>query len=284
MSKPVGYLNSEPIRLESLQTQLLEAAGGQVLFEYVLDKQLAEELKRKGITISEEDVKKEERLMLNGLDTDINQAQRILNELKERRGLGPVRFHQMLYRNAGLRVLVKVPATYDPLAMRNEYEVIYGPRYEVRIAILESMAKAQEFNRRMRSGESFTDLVIQMSSDSSRLQGGLLSPFSIQDESYPKAIRDQLPLLKVGQVSDPIALDASATVALIRLERKIEGSNVSMDSVKRELEQSLTLRMQRIGMDEQARTLMIKAKVTWTSTEYQRVWDLQAKRFGKPER
>ncbi len=282
LSKPVGYLNGAPIREDQLQTQLVEMAGGQVLFEYVLDTLIAEELKRKGITVTNEQVKWEETLMLEGLDKDINQAQRIVNELRERRGLGPVRFRQMLYRNAALRSLVVLPKELSDLALRNEFEVLYGPRYEVRIITVESPAKAQEVIRRLRAGETFTDLAIQLSTDSSRLQGGLLSPFSTQDESYPKAIRDQLSTLKVGEVSDPISLPDA--VVMVRLERKIEGVKTKFDDVKSQLVQSVNLRIQRVEMDTLVRSMMIKAQVTLTSDTYQKVWDLQRKRFGTPER
>jgi foldase protein PrsA len=279
---PIGYLNGVMIRSDQLQPQLVEAAGGQVLFEYVLDTQLAEELKRKKITLSEEQVKREEKLMLDGLDVDINQAQRVLSELRERRGLGPVRFKQMLYRNAALRALVAVPAELSDLALRQEFEVLYGTRYEIRIITVESPTKAQEVLRRLRGGETFTDLAVQLSTDASRQQGGLLSPFNTQDESYPKAIRDQLEKLKVNQVSDPIAL--ADGFVLIRLERKIEGGKPNFDDVKNQLTQSVNLRIQRVGMDQLVRTLMIKAQLTLTSDTYNRVWELQKKRFGSPER
>lgn len=286
LSKPIGYLKGQPIRAEQLQAQLAESAGGQVLFEYVLDARIAEKLKAQDIKISEDQIKYEEKLMLEGLDKDINQAQRVLTELRNRRGLGPVRFRELLYRNAALRQLVPIPSPEktSEMMVRQEYEIYYGTRYEVRIIVVESLGKAQEVLGRLRTGETFVDLAVQMSTDSSRQQGGLLSPFNTLDESYPKGIREFLPRMTVGQVSDPISLGDDKVYALVRLERKIEGNKPNFDDVKNQLTQSVILRIQRVEMDQMVRAMMSEAQVTLTSNLYIWAWDLQQKRFGPTER
>jgi parvulin-like peptidyl-prolyl isomerase len=277
-SRPIGYLNGQPIRQEQLQTQLVEAAGGQALFEFILDTQLADELKRKSVTISDSQIQREQRLLLSNLDQDTNQAQRLLNELRDRRGLGETRYRQLLYRNAALRALVAGQVQVSQLALEQEYEVLYGPRYEIRLITVPSLSRAQDVLGRLRSGGTFPDVAIQLSTDSSRAQGGLLTPFSSEDQSYPKAIRDQLPRLKPGQVSDPIALEDG--FAIIRLERKIDGLKPPFDSVKGQLSESVKLRIERMLMDQLVRAMMDKAQVTLTSDVYQKAWQIQQKRFG----
>lgn len=282
LARPIGYLNGQPIRADQLQTSLVEIGGGQVLFEFVLDKQISDELRRRSMTVTDEQVEKEQRLLLQNLDADSNQAQRLLNELKDRRGLGPSRYRQLLYRNAALRALVASQVQVSELALRQEYEIYYGPRYEIRLITVDTLSSAQDVLRRLRSGETFPDVAIKLSSDASRQQGGLLSPFSSEDQSYPKAIRDELPSMRVGQVSNPISLESG--FAVIRLERKIEGIKPSMDDVKKQLTESVRLRIERVLMDQLVRSMMDKTQLTLTNDVWQRAWDNQQKRFGPPSR
>ena len=60
--------------------------------------------------------------------------------------------------------------------------------------------------------ESFSDLAVAHSLDSSKAQGGLIGPINGQDPTYPEAIRAALIAMKPSQVSDPIALDSSYAI------------------------------------------------------------------------
>ncbi len=192
-SKPVAYVRGEAIRREALSEPLMEAAGGEVFAELVLDRLINDELEQAGLTLTEQDLQAERQRVLNTLADDKNEAARLLRELRQRRGLGKVRFEHMLRRNAGLRKLVADQVTVSEAAIQQEFRRRYGEKYRARILVVPSLQKASKLRDRLLAGDaSFSDLAAMHSTDASADRGGLLSPISPADPSYPQSIREAL--------------------------------------------------------------------------------------------
>lgn len=258
---PVLYINGEPVRGEALSPALYEAAGGAVLADAVLDRMLVERLADRGMTVTPADLDAERQRLLLTLDpNDENQAVRLLRELREARGLGDTRFEGLLRRNASLRKLVQDDVEITPVTIGQQYELRYGPRYQPRIITAEALRDFDAVQRRLDAGEAFSDVAAELSTDLSAAQGGLLSPISLVDPSYPQTLRNLLPKLEPGQVSEPIAIDGS--FALVKLERKVEAQPVEMDDVREELEQEVRFRVEGALMNQLGRSLIRDAKVT----------------------
>lgn len=271
LDKPLAYLEGQPIGTSGLLTPLLEASGGQVLSEIVLGHQLSKRLAAAGLKLTPEMLEAERDILLKSLDPEPNQAMRLMRELRQRRGLGEARWDQYLARQAALRLLVKDQAEVTDAAVRQEYELQYGPRLQARLITVESLRKASDMARRARAGESFMDLAIAHSTDESAAQGGLLPTISPLDPEYPTAIRSAMSKLEVGQVSDPVALDVG--FAVLRLERKIAARPVQFDDVKTVLTEQVRLNAQRLLMLRLARTLISESELVIMDPTLRRSWE-----------
>mgnify|MGYP002624829018 FL=1 len=104
---PLAYLNGEAVRAADMNATLLEAAGGQALSELLIDRAVARRLADRRLKVTDADLDAERDRLAATLHPDRDQAQRYINELRERRGLGPQRFERLLRRNAGLLRLVQ---------------------------------------------------------------------------------------------------------------------------------------------------------------------------------
>ncbi|MEX0777372.1 MAG: peptidylprolyl isomerase [Phycisphaeraceae bacterium] len=261
-AKPLAYVDGRPVTAGALLPALVETAGGRILAETVIDQGLRQRLEQARLKVTAEQIEAERQILLHSLAADRDQAQRLLDELRQRRALGQQRFAALLWRNAAMRVLVQDQVAVSDAAVRQMYELVYGPRFEARIIVTEGAGQAADLARQAREGASFIDLAIQHSTDVSRAQGGLLPTISPQDATFPAGIREALARLQPGQVSDPVALDRG--FALLKLERKIAGGAVRYDDVKSELTLHVRRQAQRIEMQRLAREIVTGANVVIT--------------------
>jgi parvulin-like peptidyl-prolyl isomerase len=271
--RPAALLNGGALEWQTLQTPLVEAAGGQVLQEIVLGRLLQDRLAQRGLTITDAQIEQEQQILAQTFNSDPKQAARLLSAVRKRRGLGDQRFRSLLWRNAALRLLVQDEVQVTDLALRQAFDEAYGPLYVTRLITASSMEKAGEVLRRVRAGESFIDLAVELSTDSSSKQGGLLPAISTADPTYPQALRSLLPKLKPGQVSDPIVLESN--FAILRLERIIEPVPVKFDEVKQELTDRVRRRIEQALMQRQARQLLSQAEVLVLDPALAEVWKQQ---------
>ena len=260
LDQPLAYLNGQAVLPAQLRPGLIEAAGGQILAERVIDQGVAARLAQQGLKIEPADITAEQNILLQALNPDPQQAQRLLNELRSLRGLGPTRYAAMLRRNAGLRLLVRDQAAPTEPAIRDEFQLEYGPRFEARIIVVDTLAKAGEMEKTLQAGVSFIDLAIANSTDSSRAQGGLLPLISPVDPLYPLAVREALGALKPGQISPPVAL--AGGFAVLKLEKKTEARPVRFDDVKKTLALHVRRRNERMLMQQVVRDIINKADLT----------------------
>jgi len=284
-SSPVAYLDGQAIQWRDLTTALVESAGGQVLAEMTLDRKLGRKLRQLGQKIDESHLATERVLLAETLDKqDPDRAQRLLRELRQRRGLGEYRFRQLLIRNASLRLLVQDQSAVEisDAAIDQAYQYEHGPRYEARLITTESYIQAASLVRRVQAGESFVDLAVAHSTDSSRVQGGMLGPISVVDPTYPKAIRATLAALQPGDISDPIALEEGFSI--LRLERIVPGDGVALELVKEALENQVRRRVERMLMQRLVRTMLDDVDLTVMDPHLDKSWQLHRRLILNRER
>lgn len=269
----VAYIAGQPVTDRDLFNSLAEAAGGEILAETVVDQLIARELESRGLKLSPGAIQAEEALLLKSLSTDENQAVRLLRELREQRGLGKTRYAALLKRNAGLRLLVQPEVRVTEPAVRQAYQLAYGPRYQIRLLTVSRFEQAVNLLNQAKQGADFTTLIITHSTDSSRAQGGLLSPISPADPTYPVALRDAVKQLKPGQYTDPIALDGGFAIA--RLEKIIPAANITFEQAQESLSAQVRQRIERSFMEQKARELMQTAKVIVLNDALSQGWERQ---------
>ena len=269
--RPLAYVGGQPVVIQQLQADLVDLAGRQVLREYVLDQALEQQLDSRGWQVGEAEQAAERERLLQTLSDDQDQAVRLLHELRAQRGLGPRRFKQLLWRNAALRRLVADEVTLRPAAVRQAYDLAYGPRQKVRVIVTPTLRRAVDLRTKIENGQSFADLAVTDSTDPSSASGGLLPPMSLVDPGYPKALRQAVGLLSPGKVSPPVSVEGG--FAILKLEATIPAEAVPFEQVEPTLARRVRLQAERVLMDQLARDLLGAARVVVLDADLHRVWD-----------
>jgi parvulin-like peptidyl-prolyl isomerase len=275
---PAAYIDGNVVTRDEIYQRMLPEHGGDVLAEIVLDRAVTRRLAQEDIGLTESDLNAERDLLLASLDTDPDQAARLLQTMRDRRGMNGRRFDATLKRNAGLRALVRSDIDVNEAAIRQAYAFRFGPRYRVRLIVTDDLDTLNAVRRQALQGTSFTDLAIEHSTDASASQGGLLSPISPADSTYPKAIRDALPKLgtqrPIDRVSPVIALDAE--YALLYLEETITPQDTpEIDAVRAELTEAVRGEVELIRMRQLARSLIEQADVVTLDPVLEQSWQRQ---------
>lgn len=278
----IAFINGEQVTKDQLYRIMAEAGGGEALAEVILDRALQQRLKDAGQTIGPKDIQAERDRLIASLDPDPDQATRLLREMRSIRGLGELRFESLLRRNAGLRALIKDAVTVSDTNIQQAYDVRYGQRYELRLLTADKVAALNKARKRVLDGESFTDLVVELSTDRSVRQGGLLSPINPSDSSYPKAMRDAMVKLTLdkpeARLSPVIAMPQG--YALLWLEGVVSKDAPPIGQVRDELENALRLEYERVRMQQLARVLIEQANVVVLDPALDRSWKQQREAIG----
>jgi parvulin-like peptidyl-prolyl isomerase len=145
--------------------------------------------------------------------------------------------------------------------------------------VLPSLAEAQTALNRVRDGEFFGDVAVEISTDASASRGGLLAPISRADPTYPQVMRDALWTLVPGETSTPILL--SQQYAVLMLVAEIDGDGVTLEESRVEMERQVRLMQQRLLMNQKATQLLNEAAVTVIDAALKDSWDDRAFQIGQ---
>ena len=257
----VAYVAGRPIRSDAFDASLREAAGRAVLEEMVLARLIEERLAERGVSLSPEDLEQERAGLLNALAADPDTAERLIVDLRERRGLGPTRFERLLRRNAGLRKLSAGSVEVTDAAVRRAFERSHGRRYLVRLLTADTPAAAAELRGRVLTGESFAEVAAEASTDASRTRGGLLDPLHPDDPTFPAAIRTAVTAMQPGALSGVVALESGFGYAVLRLEEVLPADGATFEAERATVRGAVRADLERQAMERLARTLRADAEV-----------------------
>ncbi len=258
-SRPIALVNRDRITIAEIEPELLEAIGGRVVQEHVLDVTLARTAAREGIVIDSSDVERERTMLVANLADDPDRGERLLEELRRSQGLGPIRFEALLRRNAMLRRLVARDVDVTEVVTRGAHDLRHGPKRVTRIIAVEDLRTAAEARGRLAAGTPFATVATETSVDASAARGGLLSPISRLDPSWPTAFREQVFELDLGSVSDPIQVDGRVLIVLVESETPATG--VTFEAGRADAEADARLAVERLLMERLARRLMPEARI-----------------------
>ena len=252
-SRPIALVDRERVTIADVEPQLLEAVGGRIVRERVLDDRLARAAGRAGIEVDATDLRRERDLLTATLAQDPDRAERLLGELRRNRGLGPIRFEALLRRTALLRSMVAAEVEITDAALAGAHDVAHGPRRVARIVVVEDLRAAEEVRRRLEEGIPFPTVAVERSLDSSADRGGLLAPISRLDPSWPATFREAVFAAEIGVVSPPVQVDGRTLVVLVESERP--GTGVTLEAGRDAAEAAARLAIERLLMDRLARRL-----------------------------
>ncbi len=269
----VALLGNRAVRVSDMRAALLEAGGPRVLEDLILDRMVERRLAQAGLSVNDTDVQRERNIFADIWSTDADEAARLVREIRRLRGLGDVRFQQLLKRNAALRKLIKTDVQVSGAAIDEEYQLAYGPKYRCRLIVVPRLGQATQIVQQARGGANFIDLAVNHSTDVSARQGGLLPLMSPVDATFEKAVREQVRGMRVGQVSDPINIENG--FAIVKVEQVVPGQDVPLDSVRDEMRRRRVLRIeaQLMGQERNAMLRQAAQSLVILDPVLKRAWD-----------
>lgn len=280
-SEAFAIVAGSEVSWDEVRPLLAEAAGGLVLEEIALETMLRAEMRGRGLTLTDAMLERERLLLRETLAMDdaarnADEAQRLLDGVRRRRGLGPERFDALVRRSAMLRSLVQDRVVIDEASVERAYRIRYEPTRRVRIITTDTVAEAERARTRIEAGESFSRVAAEVSTDPSSVRGGVVEPISTADPTYPDALRQVLGRMSEGELSAPIVLDVEGRlqVALVVLDEVVAPERAaSIEQVRAELDRLVRLREERLLMDSLSRQLLTQARVVPVDRAAAWSWD-----------
>lgn len=269
----VAIINGSPLRWAALADGLYEAAGGQVLREVVLDAMIDVELRRAGLTVTTDDITSERKRFERelALSVDANTGARLTDAVLRGRGLGPSRSEALVRRSASLRKLVIGSVRVSDAEIRLARSIREGPQHTIRVIETPYAGEASALAERLRGSsiDDFARAAGKTSIDATASQGGLIGAISLDDPSYPQALRDAAKRLQPGQTSGVIGLDRSFVI--LRLDDVAPGrpSESGDDAIRATLRD----RKERVAMSVLGDRLLRDASVSVLSPSLGWSWD-----------
>lgn len=252
--RPIASIEGASVRLGEVSEPLLEAAGALIVRERALDRAVAREATRRGIEVEEAAIAAERSILVRALSEDPDRAERLLEELRIARGLGPVRFAALLRRNALLRALVAEDVVVAEETVRGAWDAVHGPTRVSRVIALEDLRDAARVRDRLIEGEDFATLAVAMSVDPSGPRGGTLGPVSRLDPAWPAVFRETIFDLEPGRISNPLPVDGR--ILLLEVLEERAGTGVAFEEDRPRAARAARVAAERLLMDRLARRLV----------------------------
>lgn len=266
--KPIALVGERPVTISDLSAPLSELAGSVALREYALDTALDRELAAANLRIGPADIAREREALLANLADEsrvsMDQAERLLERVRASRGLGPVRFDQLLARNAKMRALVREDVVITPELLEREVALQTTPRARIRLLLNSSQREAAAARDRVLAAPAglrsatFAEEAIARSTDASAGAGGLVEAIHASDPGVPGAIRAALGTMQTGDISDVLAIDGGFAVVLFEGQAP---AAMAEGTPRAAIERRLRGRLERLAMDALGQRLVRESNV-----------------------
>jgi hypothetical protein len=316
---PPALVQGTPIGATDLMPRLEEAGGSVVLEEMALDRLLDKTVKDSGVAIPQHDIDAELQLFVQTLADEAKltpeQAQGMMNNIRKSRGLGPVRFADLLARNAKLRALVRPTVEVSAEEVDQSLAAEFGPKARIRIIAIPGQRRAAEVRESIVKGLNplltperpqpapgaqadkpqdpmlfptrfaeadgptvslrFAQAALASSTDTTSQRGGLIESISPADSGLAPNVRRALGQLHPGELSGVITTDNGCILVL--LEGLTEGKGTPTPDDRARADARVRFRKERLAMDRLARQLLATAQVSPMDASLRWSWETRAK-------
>ncbi len=264
----IAIVNGHSIARREVVELLMESHGLGALQQLIVLELARQETKRRGLVVGAAEVRVEYEQSMGRIarevfgDQKVTEGERLrgLETVLERKGLSIAEFMVATERNAHLRKLAEQDLRIDERLVREEFGRQFGEKVEIRhiqLADTEDVARATQA---LGSGESFGDVARRMSRNAETgAAGGLVPPFSFNDDSIPPLMREAAFQLKPNEVSTPLRIENA--YHLIKLERRIPATAARFEDQRDAVERALRERIVSRLMGELATDLFHKARI-----------------------
>lgn len=272
----IAVVNGHKINRYDLIDLLIECYGLNVLEQVVVLELVKQEARTKNVSVTDQEIEDEYRDSLramavtlspqDSLAMDRATGESLLGEFLEAKNISRTEYMMGIERNAYLRKLVEKDFSVPPERIREEFNRLYGRRVEVRHIQLDSWPKVAEVRKAMDDGNLFEDVAKKYSTNRNTApDGGLLPPFTIDDEDVPRLFRQAAFALHPGEVSNAVRVQDQYQV--IKCIRRVSPQSVRLEDVKDELSARIRERLIPQAMQTKARALFEKARIAVVDSE-----------------
>lgn len=269
----VAVVNGRSISKADMVRVLMDMKGLDVMQQLILLETAKGETKAKNLRVTDADVEREfqdalERIARDaGLSgetaTPVNKMQALKSMLDQKK-IAMAEYRVAIERNAHLRKLVETEAQpINEETLKAEWARTHGERRVVRhiqIASADDRALTEALNL-LRGGTDFAEVARRLSQNpETKSRGGEMDPFAFDEPTIPAALREQAFVLKPNEVSNPVRCEQMFHI--LKLERVIEPESARFEDVREQVLREMRARVSDKRMQELAKELYDKAKVT----------------------
>ncbi|MCP4708454.1 MAG: hypothetical protein GY869_07510 [Planctomycetes bacterium] len=260
----VARVNGRAILKSDVAEILWQGRARRVLDEMVLLETVRQQARLKEIDVTDELINRQLERILQDLSPDkIRQEQLVLLDyMLASRGMTRPEFDLIVERQAILRQLVDSKVEINDQILAAEYDRQFGRKVMVRALIVSNLRLMEQAQQSLNAGESFSQVVGQMSEDEVTLsQGGIWGPFTENEQQIPAIVRQTAFSLAVpGDRSEVISyFDQTSNrpwMCMLELVQIIPAEVVLITDVRESLIFTLTERQIR------ERTLTLQSELT----------------------
>ncbi|MBN1345399.1 MAG: peptidylprolyl isomerase [Phycisphaerae bacterium] len=238
---PIATVNGRPIARKQMMDLLIRTHGMDVLGQLIALQVTRQAAEAESISITPADIQVEYDRALEHISSPVpttsqpkldDQAREaLLTQILLRRGLTREEFKLAMERQAYLRKIAMKRLKVDERMLREQYDIMYGERVQIRHIQLPDWREIGKVQRLLTSGMGFEEVArVHSKNPRTAADGGMLPPFSKDQDDVPPLLRDAAFKLQKGQVSNPIKINSD--YHLIEVVERFPKSNVQFEHVK----------------------------------------------------
>ena len=260
----VARINGRAILKSDVAEVLWRGRARRILDEIVILETVRQQGRLKEIDVTEDIINQQLDRILQDLAPDKTHQEQLvlLDYMLAARGMTRPEFDLIVERQAILRQLVDSNIEINDQNLADEYDRQFGRKVVVRALIVSNLLRMEQAQQRLATGESFSEVVGQMSEDEVTLsQGGIWGPFTENEQQIPAIVRQTaFSLATPGDRSEVISYfdqkNNRPWMCMLELVQIIPAEPVPWDDVRESLISALTERQMR------ERTLALQSELT----------------------
>lgn len=272
--------DGQPLSTIEARARAGEIAGGLVVEEMVLERELERACARAGVSFTPEDIAREREDLVASIEASdsagtASAVTGLIDTLRAQRGLGPRRFEALLRRNAMLRALVRGDVDVSEGEILLAHRIRHGERRVVRVIVMPTQSGADAARDRVVAGafdgglvRAFADEARHASTHPSAAGGGWIGAVSVLDPAYPEALRSVIVETGDGTITGLVSMGARWGFAMVERTIAADGPAEPTDADGRAIEHEIRRRKERLAMERLASRLVRDADTVVVDPSY----------------
>lgn len=232
----VASVGEENITKEELYQSLVEQNGIEALEVLITEKIVELEVKKENIEVTEEDIEKEMKKII-----DYYGGENAFNQVLENVGYTNDDMRKNIKSKIEIEKIIEPSLTVTEDEMQqyfNDNKASFAEQEQVKAShiLVDSEEKAQEIKDKLLAGEDFTKLAKEYSIDPSKEENGGDLGYVVRGQMVPE-FEDAVFTLEVGKISDPVKTQYGYHI--IKVEEIKEAKEANYDESKEEIKEIL---------------------------------------------